>query len=248
MEKAHINRSVKRASKALREHLRGSYSMGLNKQKGNMYPWVTHTWNAIKGACVHNCIYCYMKQWGDLAPVHLDNRELQTNLGKGNKIFVGSSCDMWANDIPEQWIQKVISHINTYPDNSYLLQTKNPERMKQFYPSIEVSPHQKILLGITLETNREYDISEAPPPYQRYQSFKEIDTYKMISIEPIIDFDLDIFITWIKEIHPDFVSIGADSKNHHLPEPNKEKIISLMDALKTFTEIKQKHNLERLVI
>src|SRR3990167_1900105 len=30
----------------------------LNKQKGNMYGFVTHTWNPIKGKCSHNCSYC----------------------------------------------------------------------------------------------------------------------------------------------------------------------------------------------
>ena len=35
--------------------------MGLNKQKGNMYAFVTHTWNPIRGKCPHDCSYCYMK-------------------------------------------------------------------------------------------------------------------------------------------------------------------------------------------
>lgn len=31
-----------------------------NKQRGNMYSWVTHTWNAIKGKCpYHNSIVEY---------------------------------------------------------------------------------------------------------------------------------------------------------------------------------------------
>lgn len=35
--------------------------MALTKSRGNMYPFVTHTWNAIKGMCFHDCPYCYMK-------------------------------------------------------------------------------------------------------------------------------------------------------------------------------------------
>lgn len=27
--------------------------MGLNKAKGNMYEFITHTWNPIKGKCPH---------------------------------------------------------------------------------------------------------------------------------------------------------------------------------------------------
>ena len=33
--------------------------MSLNESKGNMYSWVTHTWNTIKGECPHGCTYCY---------------------------------------------------------------------------------------------------------------------------------------------------------------------------------------------
>jgi molybdopterin converting factor small subunit len=36
-----------------------------------------------------------------------DEKELKTDLGKGNFIFVGSSCDMWAQNIPEEWIEKL---------------------------------------------------------------------------------------------------------------------------------------------
>lgn len=32
--------------------------MPLNKAKGNMYEWVTHTWNPLAGECSHGCSYC----------------------------------------------------------------------------------------------------------------------------------------------------------------------------------------------
>ena len=35
----------------------------LNKQKGNMYGFVTHTWNTVKGRCKYDCRYCYMKRF-----------------------------------------------------------------------------------------------------------------------------------------------------------------------------------------
>ena len=72
--------------------------MGLTKSKGNMYPWVTHTWNPIKG-CGYACPYCYVKsmkeRYGYDNTVRLDEKELSTNLGKDRTIFVGSMGDMW---------------------------------------------------------------------------------------------------------------------------------------------------------
>ena len=70
---------------------------------------------------------------------------------------------------------------------------------------------------------------------------------RMVSIEPLMDFDLDEFGVMIKTCKPKFVSIGADSKGHHLPEPPKEKIIELIKELKTFTEVREKPNLRRLM-
>ena len=50
--------------------------MPLNKQSGNMYSWVTHTWNVVKGKCPHGCIYCYMKRFPQ-RPLRFDEKELK---------------------------------------------------------------------------------------------------------------------------------------------------------------------------
>ena len=103
--------------------------MGLNKSKGNMYDFVTHTWNTVKGKCYHDCSYCYMKKWGKLNDVRFDEKELKTDLGKDNFIFVGSGCDMFAESIPDEWIKKTLKHCGLYEDNQYLFQTKNPKNI-----------------------------------------------------------------------------------------------------------------------
>ena len=102
--------------------------MPLNKARGNMYPFVTHTWCPIKGACPHGCSYCYMnkiyKRFGIQAkPPHLVKSELVTNLGCGNTIFVGSSIDLFAEKIRGDWLRQVINHALAYPNNTYLWQT-----------------------------------------------------------------------------------------------------------------------------
>jgi len=68
----------------------------------------------------------------------------------------------------------------------------------------------------------------------------------MVTIEPIMDFDLIELVTIIKNIKPEWVNIGADSKGHNLPEPSKEKINALIEELKKITEVKIKDNLKRL--
>ena len=219
----------------------------LNEAKGNMYTWLTHTWNTIKGECPHGCTYCYMHRWGKQKPIRFDEKELKTDLGSGNFIFVGSSCDMFANDIPKEWMEKTLRHCG-YFDNTYLLQSKNPNGFKHISG---IHMPGKIRLCTTIETNRWYlDImGNTPRPKQRaeemYQLAKDFDTY--VTIEPIMDFDLQSLVGLIHMCGPTQVNIGADSGNNGLPEPSAEKINSLISELKTFTTIDKKTNLKRLL-
>jgi len=222
--------------------------MPLNKQTGNMYDFVTHTWNPIKGRCSHDCSYCYMDRFWKMMPddtLRLDEKELKTKLGKDKFIFVGSSTDMWANDIPDDWILSVLEQCSN-SDNKYLLQSKNPARFLKF---IKYLPKQTIL-GTTIETNRNYFSSKAPTAKYRAYALNNLFGYtfqRMITIEPILDFDLNAFIALIKLAKPYWVNIGADSGRHNLPEPSYAKVKKLITELSKFTEVRKKRNLERLM-
>ncbi|HFC76760.1 MAG TPA: DUF5131 family protein [Candidatus Moranbacteria bacterium] len=218
--------------------------MGLNKTKGNMYDFVSHTWNPIKGKCSHDCSYCYMKRWGKLPDLRLDEKEMKTDLGTGNFIFVGSSTDIFANDVPDEWIHDVLDYCNGW-SNKYLFQTKNPRRYLDF---ISYFPEQTVL-GTTIETNRNYDISKAPIPKERAYAMGDLFGYnfeRMVTIEPLMDFDLDDMVTLIRIAMPHWVNIGADSQKSNLPEPPYYLVKKLIDALNEFTEVRQKKNLNRL--
>lgn len=220
----------------------------LNPSKGNMYGFVTHTWNAVKGKCPHACSYCYMQQ-DRLNPIRLDQKEFDTDLGRDNFIFVGSSCDMWAWDIPDAWISRILMHCRKFQNrNKYLFQSKNPERFRKFF--YEFTGNE--IFATTLESNREYPeiFRHAPGVLERYKAVtmcrKDYCRF-MITIEPILDFDLNPFVAMIGDIEPVWVNIGADSKGHKMPEPSAEKIRSLIDRLKTITEVRLKTNLRRIL-
>ncbi len=217
-----------------------------NNSKGNMYP-NTITRNFIGGECPHNCSYCYvcaLKRFPVMkkrysGKLRLIESEFKKPLGSGKNIFIGSCNDMFADEVPDEWIKRVLEYCSK-SDNNYLFQTKNPERFKYYtFP-------EKTILGATIETNREDDISNAPNTTIRKHWLSQLDCDKMVSIEPIMDFDLGIMRRWMIEIEPKFVSIGADSKGHNLPEPSWDKVQSLIKELKTFTKVKVKDNLMRL--
>ncbi len=213
--------------------------MSLNKQKGNMYGFVDYTWNPIRGHCPHDCEYCYMKGF-KVGELRLEEKCLSDGLDN-KAIFVGSSTDMFAEDVPKEWIAQVLTYCRLFPKSTFYFQSKNPVRFSCFaYP-----PHT--YLGTTLESNRAYRISKAPEPWERASALA-LPFYKnFVSIEPVMDFDLEIFVRWIEQIEPEFVSIGADSKGHDLPEPGGEKVQALIAALEEFTEVRPKKNLERLM-
>lgn len=215
--------------------------MGLNEQKGNMYGFVTHTWNTVKGACPHDCSYCYMKRWGNLKPTRFDEKELKTDLGESNFIFVGSSCDMFADDIPALWIYKTLEHCRKYPNNKYLFQSKDPSVMASV--SIHL-PHNSIVCT-TAETNRLYpEMGNTISVSARLQHLACIPLEKHITIEPIIDFDLHEFADMINNSGATQINIGADSGNNNLPEPSHEKIEKLISLLTA--KVHRKPNLRRI--
>jgi len=216
-----------------------------------MYPWVDDTRNFIGGKCPHGCTYCYVPKlpWSTVkkrysGKPYLIEKEFKKSLGKGKTIFIQDCGDLFANVIPSEWIIRVFEHCKKF-DNTYLFQTKNPERFHEF---IHEFP-EKIILGTTIETNRNYDVSKAPRRKLRMFDMKNLPEgiRKMVSIEPIMRFDLDLFVRWMRMISPEFISIGADSKNNGLVEPSKEKLIALMTKLMEFTIVKPKSNLKRLI-
>ena len=220
--------------------------MPLNKQKGNMYGFVTHTWNTIKGACPHDCSYCYCKSMAQRfnkpqPELHFDEKELKTNLGSGNFIFVGSSCDMFADNIPEEWIRKTLEHCGKYQHNKYLFQTKNPGNIRRIML-------MNTTCCVTIETNRENDLNNSPTRYDRFIDSLSIRNDVMITIEPIMDFDIRYFIRWLQDLNPIQVNIGANTNRKvRVPEPPKEKVLDLITELEKFTTVHVKKNLDRII-
>jgi len=221
----------------------------LNEAKGNMYDFVTHTWNTVKGACPHDCAYCYMKRFGKQRPARFDKKELKTDIGEGNFIFVGSSCDMWAEDIPENWIDWTLDCVNQF-DNQYLFQTKNPSR---FWDSRELPATwpTRCVLCTTIETNREYPaiMGKTPTPRERSTAMKRLKMYRRyVTVEPIMAFDLAPMVEIIKRCEPVQVNIGADSGGNNLPEPNADDIVQLMVEVGSFAKVVLKPNVKRLLV
>lgn len=234
--------------------------MPITKPKGNMYPWVTGLWTPVRGRCPHKCKYCYvdaLRKFPEVAakyegPVTFDPSESNTRMGQGRTIFVGHMTDLFAAKVPVKVIHEVLSLCLTAPKNVYVFQTKNPGRIAQEF--MEMLPTGS-MVGTTVETNRVYAefMGETPTPFERISAMAKIrkarqDIQTFITVEPIMDFDLQLLVNFLVVAKPTFVNIGADSKKSNLPEPNRKQILDLLAGLKKAgIAIREKPNLGRLL-
>lgn len=226
--------------------------MPLKKSKGNMYPWVTHTHSFLGGECPHKCSYCYVEtpRFGRheryKGPIRLIEDEFKTKYDSGKTIFIEHMNDLFADEVPDEFITRIMEHCWEYPNNAYVFQTKNPLRISRRWDDI---PYNSII-GCTIETDRAdilEKISKAPSPQERMLPMMFLPTLKFITIEPILDFNVTGLLNVIISIKPNFVNIGADSKGHGLPEPPWYKVEQLIAGIQEAgIEIREKHNMERL--
>jgi len=211
------------------------------EKKNNMYELSVKQWNPFVG-CEHDCIYCkssfqrQLKRWakgqGDcpecanFEPHYRHSPRLEQKLPKTKYmqfIFTCSSGDIVF--CSTEYLERIITRIRSEPDRTFLVQSKDPSTFNR------VIFLKNVILGTTLETNKDKlceGTSKAPKPSQRYKDFVKVDhLLKMVTIEPVIDFDLDVMTDWIENINPCMVWLGYDSGKNKLPEPELEKVKNL---------------------
>ena len=209
-----------------------------------MFDVIDKTWNPVIG-CLHNCTYCWarrlaetklkdVERYRDGFVPKLVDKELSKRFHRQN-VFVSDMGDLFGNWVPPECIVKVIDAIKKSPTSNFLFLTKNPGRYREF---LDFYP-ENLVLGATIETNRDYHVSQAPTTAERYKAMVELPyRNKLISIEPIMDFDLETFVQWIREIEPVLVHVGYDNYNNNLPEPSLSKTYQLIDQLRVFNRVK----------
>ncbi len=211
-----------------------------------MFETISKTWNPVVG-CLHSCSYCWAAK---LVKTRLKNsvkykegfspKIAESELGKrfhNQFVFVSDMGDLFGFWVPSEWIMKVLGAVRRNSDSLFLFLTKNPARYREF---VDLFP-KNVVLGVTLESNREYSFTKAPSPFERYRSMASIKfDKKLVCIEPIIDFDLETFVKWIKDIRPSTVYVGYDNYHNRLPEPSRTKTEQLIDQLTHFTKVRTK--------
>lgn len=216
----------------------------MKEQKDRMYKGAK-TWGVFVG-CKFDCAYCVptfkrqakrqkqnCRECHGFSPHFHEDR--LARIPSADIIFIGGYGDI--SFCPPESTRRIIQAIKKHSvrclHKAFYLQSKRPEYFQQFLGELPGN----VILVTTLETNRDkgYEkVSKAPPPSERFRQFLALDyPRKVVTIEPVMDFDLDIFTDWIRRIKPECVWVGFNShpKSVSLPEPSNEKLVALLDAI-----------------
>ncbi|KKM78278.1 hypothetical protein LCGC14_1361580 [marine sediment metagenome] len=215
---------------------------------------IMRTWNVHVG-CDFLCTYCNARRtaltrlrnsprYKDGFTPHLVRSEYKRRFKPGDFVFIGYMGDISFCSLPI--IRDLCRVIWEQPEVNFLFCTKSPLHYHHWYWHI-VWP-ENLYLGATIETNRDYHLTRAPAPLYRYIAMRALDhPKKFLSIEPICDFDLDEMLSWITEIDPQIIEVGADNYHNDLPEPPWEKVEKLLAYLRAnFPTVVEKAGLVRL--
>ena len=130
--------------------------------------WTDKTWNPITGCTKKSegCAHCYaevmarrLKAMGQLKyqnefklTLHPEDLDEPKKWQKSHNIFVCSMSDLFHEDVPFAYVDKVMAVIRETPQHRYQILTKRAERMEEYFSIREIPAN--VWLGVTVEVQR----------------------------------------------------------------------------------------------
>jgi protein gp37 len=130
--------------------------------------WTDATWNPVTGCdkISPGCKHCYAEKMAQrllamgqknyrngfeltLQPHMLD---VPLHWKKPKQIFVNSMSDLFHDDVPLQYIQRVFDVMNEAYWHQYQVLTKRAERLEELAPKLKWAPH--IWMGVSVESEK----------------------------------------------------------------------------------------------
>ena len=150
--------------------------------------WTDATWNPVAGCAVltAGCTNCYamrmaarldamgVDKYAGLTrksgrrvvwtgKVRLDEKSLAVpkSWSKPRKVFVNSMSDLFHDDVPVEFIQKVWNVMRDTPRHTYQILTKRPDRMASVLGNSKFEVLPNVWLGTSVEDGRVLDRFDA---------------------------------------------------------------------------------------
>lgn len=154
--------------------------------------WTEVTWNPVTGCSKvsQGCKNCYAERMakrlvamgnpryknGFNVTLHDDLVTLPYSWKKPRKVFVNSMSDLFHEEVPLEFIQKVFETMNDTPQHTYQILTKRSNRLKEFSPFLNWTPN--IWMGVSVENS---DVTF------RIDDLRDTDAHlKFLSCEPLL--------------------------------------------------------------
>lgn len=199
--------------------------------------WTDRTWNPVTGCdrISLGCQHCYAEQItkrfskafpnGFDLTLHPERLKEPISWKKPAKIFVNSMSDLFHEDVPFEFINRVMLTISKTPRHIYQVLTKRPERMLQYF---EI-PKKKIFdgflnfedslgtkhtfLDVSLLSNLWLGVSVEHQNYiKRIDYLRQIPAkVRFLSCEPLLG-NLELDLTGIH-----WVIVGGESGQNYRP-------------------------------
>jgi len=175
--------------------------------------WTEQTWNPTTGCTKISpgCKHCYAEvmakrlqamgargyENGFNLSILPERLEQPLKRRKPTTYFVNSMSDLFHNDIPFAFLDKVFNVIKRTPQHTYQILSKRSARMLKYFSSREVPDN--VWLGVSVE-NRKYGV-------QRINDLRKIKAgIRFLSVEPLLE---DIGKIDLCGIH--WVIVGGES-------------------------------------
>ena len=180
--------------------------------------WTDKTWNPVTGCTKLStgCANCYAeimanrlcamgvdKYANKFTPtMHDEVLEEPLKWKKPHTIFVCSMADLFHEDVPFSFIDKVMDIIRQASHHRYQILTKRAVRMQEYFSKVVIPDN--VWLGVTVES---------PTEVSRIESLRDLQsTIRFISCEPLVADLGEIDLTDI-----DWVIVGGESGKRARP-------------------------------
>ncbi len=181
--------------------------------------WTEQTWNPTTGCTKISpgCKHCYAevmaKRLKAMGTPGYDNgfelslieHRLQQPLRRKSPTvyFVNSMSDLFHEDIPDKYIDKVLNIIRETPHHTYQILTKRASRLPEYFSKNPVP--ENVWLGVSVE-DKEYGVP-------RIDYLRQVNaSIRFLSVEPLLE---DIGNISLKGIH--WVIVGGESGSKARP-------------------------------
>lgn len=121
--------------------------------------WTDAIWNPVTGCSrvSEGCRHCYAatiahRFWGERpfeeVRCHPERLDVPLRWKKSRRVFVNSMSDLFHEDVPDEFIDRIFAVIAIAKNHTFQVLTKRPSRMRQYFAGLSERPSRRLYESI----------------------------------------------------------------------------------------------------